>query len=102
MHDLSPRSVFFVEDTPRAIEFYTGTLGFNLDWTYEENGRPYVVQVSLFGLQITSNGVRRTPTRSDYRAGFWNSKATRSVRSFTAGLPTSSFSASSGLKYRLL
>jgi catechol 2,3-dioxygenase-like lactoylglutathione lyase family enzyme len=66
MRDLSPRSVFFVEDTPRAIAFYTATLGFNLDWTYEENGRPYVVQVSLFGLQIILN---QKETPADERVG---------------------------------
>lgn len=55
MHDFGARSVFFVRDTPRAMEFYTSTLGFHLDWTHEEQGRPYVVQVSLFGLQIILN-----------------------------------------------
>lgn len=55
MHELSARPVFFVRDTPRAVEYYTGTLGFKLDWVYEENGRPYVVQVSLLGLQIILN-----------------------------------------------
>ncbi len=52
MHDLGARPVFFVQDTPRAMEFYTTTLGFNSDWTHEENGRSYVAQASLFGLQI--------------------------------------------------
>lgn len=28
MTKLSARSVFFVQDTPRAMEFYTNTLGF--------------------------------------------------------------------------
>jgi catechol 2,3-dioxygenase-like lactoylglutathione lyase family enzyme len=55
MHDLGARPVFFVQDTPRAIEFYTSKLGFALDWTHEENGRPYVVQVSFLGLQIILN-----------------------------------------------
>jgi catechol 2,3-dioxygenase-like lactoylglutathione lyase family enzyme len=66
MRDLSSRTVFFVADTPCAIEFYTGNLGFNLDWVHEENGRPYVVQVSLFGLQIILNQ-KETPT--DERVG---------------------------------
>src|SRR5262245_3893947 len=66
MHDFGARPVFFVQDTPRAIEFYTGALGFNLDWTYEENGRPYVVQVSRFGLQIILNGKE---SAADDRAG---------------------------------
>lgn len=57
MHDLSARSVFFVRDAAQAVEFYTNTLGFQLDWTHEERGRPYVVQVSLLGLQIILNQV---------------------------------------------
>jgi uncharacterized glyoxalase superfamily protein PhnB len=64
--DLSARSVFFVQDTPSAMEYYTQTLGFNLDWTHEENGRPYVVQVSLFGLQIILN---QKETSDDARVG---------------------------------
>jgi catechol 2,3-dioxygenase-like lactoylglutathione lyase family enzyme len=55
MQGLSARTVFFVRDTPRATQFYTDTLGFHLDWAYEEQGRPYVVQVSLLGLQIILN-----------------------------------------------
>jgi catechol 2,3-dioxygenase-like lactoylglutathione lyase family enzyme len=55
MQNLYARSVFFVRDTPSAMEFYTNTLGFSLDWTYEEQGRPYVVQVSLLGLEIILN-----------------------------------------------
>ncbi len=66
MHDLGARPVFFVQDTPSAMEFYTSALGFNLEWIHEENGRPYVVQVSLFGLQIILNQ-KESPT--DERAG---------------------------------
>ena len=66
MHSLSARPVFFVQDTPRAMEFYTHALGFNLDWTHEENGRPYVVQVSLLGLQIILN---QKESATDDRAG---------------------------------
>ena len=66
MHDLSARPVFFVQDTPRAIEFYTKNLGFTLDWTHEENGRPYVVQVSFLGLQIILN---QKESPQDVRAG---------------------------------
>lgn len=66
MQDFSARSVFFVEDTPRAMEFYTNALGFALDWTYEEEGRPYVVQVSLLGCQIILN---QKETPADDRAG---------------------------------
>lgn len=55
MQSLSSRSVFFARSTPRAVAFYTGVLGFSLDWTHEEQGQPFVVQVSLFGLQIILN-----------------------------------------------
>ena len=48
------------------MEFYTNVLGFTLDWTYEEEGRPYVVQVSLLGLQIILNQ-KESPV--DGRAG---------------------------------
>jgi catechol 2,3-dioxygenase-like lactoylglutathione lyase family enzyme len=66
MHDFYARAVFFVHDTPRAMEFYTGTLGFNLDWTHEKDGRAYVVQVSLFGIQIILN---QKESPADERAG---------------------------------
>jgi catechol 2,3-dioxygenase-like lactoylglutathione lyase family enzyme len=55
MEKLYARTVFFVRDTPRALEFYTSNLGFSLDGTYEEQGRPYVIQVSLLGLEIILN-----------------------------------------------
>lgn len=51
------RSVFFVRDTPRAVDYYTRGLGFSLDWVHEEQGRPFVAQVSLNGLQIILNQV---------------------------------------------
>jgi catechol 2,3-dioxygenase-like lactoylglutathione lyase family enzyme len=66
MQDFGARTVFFVRDTAQAVEFYRNTLGFTLDWTYEEHGRPYVVQVSLFGLQIILN--QTEPSEND-RAG---------------------------------
>lgn len=66
MQDLGATPVFFVRDTPHAIEFYTKSLGFNLDWVHEERGRPYVVQVSFLGLQIILNQEEST---HDVRAG---------------------------------
>ena len=66
MQDLHARPVFFVHDTPSALAFYVDTLGFSLDWTHEVKGRPYVVQVSLLGLQIILNQ-RETP--DDARVG---------------------------------
>lgn len=55
MANFATRTVFFVRDAPAALEFYTRDLGFNRDWVYEEHGRPYVVQVSLHGLEIILN-----------------------------------------------
>jgi len=49
------RSVFFVKDAERALRFYTDTLGFKLDWSHQEEGRAFVFQVSLFGLQLILN-----------------------------------------------
>ena len=68
MHKFSAKSVFFVRDTPRAVDFYTNTLGFSLDWSHEEQGRPYVVQVSLFGLEIILNQME-APTDNRPGAG---------------------------------
>ena len=55
MNDLHARAVYFVNDAVRALEHYTKHLGFSLDWTYEERGRVFVFQVSLFGLQLILN-----------------------------------------------
>jgi uncharacterized glyoxalase superfamily protein PhnB len=51
------RSVFFVRDAPRALDYYTRDLGFSIDWIHEQQGRPFVAQVSLYGLQIILNQV---------------------------------------------
>ena len=59
MQDFHARTVFFVRDTPRAMEFYTSKLGFTVDWVYEENGQPYVIQVSLHGMAIIVNQQER-------------------------------------------
>ena len=55
MRDLHSRSVFFVKDAERSLRFYTDTLGFNLDWNHQEDGRAFVFQVSLFGFQLILN-----------------------------------------------
>jgi catechol 2,3-dioxygenase-like lactoylglutathione lyase family enzyme len=47
--------VFFVKDAERSLSFYTDALGFALDWNHQEHGRAFVVQVSLFGLQLILN-----------------------------------------------
>ncbi len=55
MQKLYARSVFFVRDAVRSLEFYTKNLGFTLDWTHEEQGRPFVFQVSFHGIEIILN-----------------------------------------------
>src|SRR5580692_4330444 len=50
MQNFDARTVFFVKDAERALRFYTETLGFQ-----QEDGRPFVVQVSLFGFPIILN-----------------------------------------------
>ncbi len=42
MQDLSARAGFFVKDAERSLSFYTGALGFALDWTHQEQGRAFV------------------------------------------------------------
>jgi len=49
------KTVFFVRDASRSLAFYTKELGFSLDWTYEENGRPHVFQVGLHGFELILN-----------------------------------------------
>jgi catechol 2,3-dioxygenase-like lactoylglutathione lyase family enzyme len=66
MQNLAARSVFFVKDAERALSFYTGTLGFALDWSHQEQGKAFVVQVNLFGFQLILN---QTEAWTDNRAG---------------------------------
>lgn len=66
MDNLYGRTVFFVKDAERSLDFYTETLGFTLDWNHQEQGRAFVVQVSLLGLELILNQVE--PWTSD-RAG---------------------------------
>ncbi len=55
MQNLYARSVLFVRDAAQSLAYYTQTLGFSQDWIYEEKGQPYVVQVSLQGMEIILN-----------------------------------------------
>ena len=66
MENLYARSVFFVKDAERSLRYYTETLGFSLDWHYEEEGRTYVFQVSLFGFELIIN---QTSQATESRAG---------------------------------
>jgi catechol 2,3-dioxygenase-like lactoylglutathione lyase family enzyme len=66
MQNLSTRSVFFVKDAESALNFYTGELGFALDWNHQEQGKTFVFQVSLFGFQLILN---QTESWTDDRAG---------------------------------
>jgi catechol 2,3-dioxygenase-like lactoylglutathione lyase family enzyme len=66
MHSLGAKSVFFVKDAERSMDFYTQRLGFSLDWKHDEQGRPFVFQVSLLGFQLILN---QTEAWTDDRAG---------------------------------
>ena len=55
MENFYARSVFFVKDAEESLAFYTQTLGFRLDWNYQEEGRAWVFQVSLFGFELILN-----------------------------------------------
>ena len=66
MRDLHARTVFFAKDAQRSLSFYTETLGFSLDWNYEEDGRAFVFQVSMLGLQLILNQIEQ---RTEDRAG---------------------------------
>ena len=64
--NLYARSVFFVKDAERSLRFYTETLGFSLDWNYQEQGRAWVFQVSLLGFELILN---QTEPSTEDRAG---------------------------------
>jgi catechol 2,3-dioxygenase-like lactoylglutathione lyase family enzyme len=55
MENFYARSVFFVKDAEASLAFYTQTLGFNLDWNYQHEGRAWVFEVSLFGFELILN-----------------------------------------------
>jgi catechol 2,3-dioxygenase-like lactoylglutathione lyase family enzyme len=51
--NLYARTVFFVSDAERARRFYTGQLGFSLDWDSNDG----VCQVGLLGFELIINQV---------------------------------------------
>ena len=55
-----------MKDAERSLRFYRDTLGFSLDWNYQEQGRAYVFQVSLHGFELIVN---QTDTPTEDRAG---------------------------------
>ena len=57
MNNLFARSVFFVQDAELSLRFYTETLGFSLEWKHEEQGRVFVCEVSLLGVQLILNEI---------------------------------------------
>jgi catechol 2,3-dioxygenase-like lactoylglutathione lyase family enzyme len=66
MEKFYARSVFFVNDAERSLKFYTETLGFSLDWKFDEAGKAYIFQVSLFGFEVIIN---QTGPATQDRAG---------------------------------
>jgi len=57
MDNFYARSVFFVKDAEAALAFYTQTLGFELDWNHQYEGRTWVFEVSLFGFCLILNQI---------------------------------------------
>lgn len=57
MNNLHARTVFFVSDAGRSLQFYKEALGFAQDWSYPESGPAHVCQVSLFGFELILNQV---------------------------------------------
>jgi catechol 2,3-dioxygenase-like lactoylglutathione lyase family enzyme len=51
------RPVFFAKDAQSALSFYTDKLGCSLDWNYEHEGRAFVFQVNLHGIELIVNQV---------------------------------------------
>jgi catechol 2,3-dioxygenase-like lactoylglutathione lyase family enzyme len=61
--NLYSRTVFFVADAERSRRYYTGDLGFALDWDSKDG----VFQVSLFGFELILNQVgAETRTRAGH------------------------------------
>jgi catechol 2,3-dioxygenase-like lactoylglutathione lyase family enzyme len=57
MDNFYARTVFFTTDAGKSLDFYSNKLGFALDWNHKEEGKPYVLQVSLFGFELILNQV---------------------------------------------
>jgi catechol 2,3-dioxygenase-like lactoylglutathione lyase family enzyme len=61
-----PRAVLFVRNAQRSLRFYTEKLGRSLDWNYEQDGRAFVFQFNLNGVEFIVNQINDS---SDTRAG---------------------------------
>jgi catechol 2,3-dioxygenase-like lactoylglutathione lyase family enzyme len=57
MNNLYARAVFFVDNAEQSLRFYVQQLCFTEDWSYKEEDRVYVCQVSLFGFELILNEV---------------------------------------------
>ncbi len=67
MNNLYARSVFFVQNAERSLHFYVERFGFAEDWKYQEDGRTFVCQVSLFGFELILNEISDgTQTRAGH------------------------------------
>ena len=55
MDNLSARPVFYVSDGEKSLSFYTEKLGFDLHWNYAPQGRAFVFEVGLLGIQLILN-----------------------------------------------
>ena len=66
MNNLYARCVFFVKDAERALQFYTESLGFSVEWKSPAEGKVFVFEVGLFGFQLILNQIE---SDDDDRAG---------------------------------
>ena len=57
MNDLHARTVFCVKDAQRSLSFYTNTLDCILDWCHEDEGKPFVFQVNMRGVELIINQI---------------------------------------------
>lgn len=57
MENFYGRCVFFVNDAERSLAYYTSQLGFSVDWNYQEEGKAFVFQISLFGFELIINQI---------------------------------------------
>ncbi len=56
-----------MKDAERLLRFYKEQLGFSEDWSYQEQGRTFVCQVSLLGFELILNEVDdQTQTRAGH------------------------------------
>jgi catechol 2,3-dioxygenase-like lactoylglutathione lyase family enzyme len=57
------RTVLFVTDVDKSVDFYVKQLGFTQKWRFEADGTAWVAQVSRPGLELILDGNRQWPDK---------------------------------------